>query len=184
MILKKASDIECASMHATSHEEFVAEDAGRIFRRMVIECQDQIPEPDLFVMYSPRDLERLPPCPGVYIAFCERGRCQYVGESACVGRRIGNIGTRDELHYAKYIAVVLADSERQMRAMEMYYIGLFDPVFNKQLHPRGKRVTAYINDIVWDESKRLWAIRGGSGFLDRKGVLREHRLSLTRTQVS
>ena len=153
----------------TEHDEFVHEDAGRIFWKMHAESLDQIADPELFVLYSPRDLERLPPVPGVYIGFDERGRCQYVGESACVGKRIGKFGERDELLYCKYIAVVFADDERHMRQLEMYYMGLFDPVFNKQLYPRGKRVIARLHEISWDPGRRAWSVVGSEAVIDRMG---------------
>ena len=71
--------------------------------------------------------------------------------------------------HSKYLAVVTVDDEREMLATEMYYMGLFDPVFNKQLRPRGRRFVAHIDDVRWDPDRRLWAVSGSSAFLDRTG---------------
>ena len=157
------------------HEQYVWEDAGRIYSRMLDHAHDEVPGPDMFVLYSPSDLERLPPCPGVYIGFNEHGRCQYVGESACVGRRVGAFGCRDELLRCKYIAVILADDERQMRRLELYFIGLFDPVFNKQIWPRGKRVVCRFDDLTWDADRRMWSLNGTSASIDRMGNRRDFK---------
>jgi hypothetical protein len=174
--LVKASEIPADARHfAIGHEQFVHEDASRIFRGMVDSSNDSIPSPDMFVLYSRSDLERLPPCPGVYIGFNEHGRAQYVGESACVGRRVGSFGSRDEIVRSKYIAVVLANDERDLRRLEMYYMGLLDPVYNKQLHPRGKNVVCYIEDIYWDESRRMWSFRRKECYIDRNGALHDFR---------
>lgn len=169
MLLKKASDITPRPLSATTHEDFVAKDAERIFHRMLGNCETKIQKPRVFVLHSPDDIERLPPCPGVYIAFCERGVCQYVGESACVGRRVGSFGSRVVLRYAKYLAVVPTIGERQRRAMEMYYIGLLSPVFNKQLRDQGKHVVVHFHDLAWIEVQRLWMVRGSGTLLDGRG---------------
>ena len=157
------------------HEQFVWENAGRIFWKMVRGADDDVPGPDIFVLYSPKDLDRLPPCPGVYIGFNEHGRCQYVGESACVGRRIGAFGSRDELLYCKYIAVILADDERQMRRLEFYFIGLLDPVFNKQIRPTGKRHICNADQLTWNPEQRMWSLNGSFALIDRSGNVRDAR---------
>jgi hypothetical protein len=157
------------------HEDFVWEDAGRIFWKMLRGSGDDIPSPDMFVLYSPRDLERLPPCPGVYVGFNEHGRCQYVGESACVGRRIGAFGSREELRYCKYLAVIFADDERQMRRLEFYFIGLLDPVFNKQIRPTGKRYICSSEQLTWNPERRMWSLNGSHALIDRSGKVRDAR---------
>jgi hypothetical protein len=159
----------------SEHEQFVWQDAGRIFFKMLSHAEDDVPGPDMFVLYSPRDLDRLPPCPGVYIGFNEHGRCQYVGESACVGRRIGAFGSRDELRHCKYIAVILADDERQMRRLEFYFIGLLDPVFNKQIRPTGKRHICNADQLTWNPDRRMWSLNGSYALIDRSGNVRDAR---------
>lgn len=174
LILTKASEIELDPIGGGAemdHEQYVHEDASRIFERMMSESEDDVSGPDMYVLYSPMDLERLPPVPAVYIGFNEHGRCQYVGESGCVGRRIGRFGDREQLIYCKYIAVVLAEDERDLRRLEMYYIGLLDPVYNKQIRPRGKNVRCYIDDIEWDAERRMWRKNGSSCHIDRNGNL-------------
>lgn len=171
MVLEKASDSKACQATRMTHEEFVTEDAARIFARM-LQLSRRHRDPVVYVLYSPQDLDRLPPCPGVYIGFNESGRCMYVGESVCVGRRIGPFGSRDELDGCKYIAYVACDDYREQMATEFYYIGLLDPVFNRQLAPsRGSpgRPVAHYDEVEWDQEKRMWALKHNYSYLTRHG---------------
>jgi hypothetical protein len=169
--VRKASEIEPDPIVASTHEEFVNEDASRIFVRMVRQAKSIVRRPQHYVVYTPGDLERLPPCPGVYIAFSEGGRCFYVGESVCVGSRIGPFGSRDELGFAKYIAFIPCDTERDRRACEFYWMGLLDPVCNKQLRQQSKSCPrVHWAGVFWDKRKRLWgALWNDSLFFNRSG---------------
>jgi hypothetical protein len=178
--VRKVSDIKSDPLPHMKHEEYVNWDASRIFRRMMIECKSRVVRPAMYVLYSPSDLERLPPSPGVYIAFSKAGRCQYVGESVCVGRRIGSWGKRDEFSYAHYLAYVPADDYRQQKALELYYMGLLDPVFNKQLRPKpqGNPIPiAHFDQIVWCSKRMAWAIVGSCAAIRRDGKIIENLCS-------
>jgi hypothetical protein len=170
--VRKVSDIPvCDPLPKMTHEEYVDWDASRVFVRMMRQAKSQVVRPAMYVLNSPKDLERLPPSPGVYIAFDGGGRAQYVGESVCVGRRVGPFGSR-EFGYAKYLAYVPAESYRQQKALEFYYIGLLDPVWNKQLWPKpsGNPIPiCHFDGIVWCEEKRVWAVVGSSALIRRDG---------------
>jgi hypothetical protein len=59
-------------------------------------------------------------------------------------------------------------------AMEFYYIGLLDPVFNKQLAPARSspaRPVAHYDEVEWDQEKRLWALKHNYSYLTRQGRL-------------
>jgi hypothetical protein len=184
MVLEKASDIKACKAAPMTHEEFVTQDAARIFARM-LQASQRDRTPVVYVLYSPRDLDRLPPCPGVYIGFNESGRCLYVGESVCVGRRIGPFGSRDELNGCKYIAYVACDDYREQMATEFYYIGLLDPVFNRQLAPsRGSpgRPVAHYDQVEWDQEKRLWALKHNYSYMTRHGRVCKGVLNVSRVK--
>lgn len=172
LVLELASDIKCEPLPKMDPEQFVAFDGQRIFERMINRAKSWPRTPVVYVLNSPRDLERIPPCPGVYIAFCEKGRCHYVGESACVGRRVGSFGCRDQLRDAKYIAYIEAEDLREQKALEFYYIGLLSPVYNRQLEPQGSAVpVAFYANVAWDPLLRLFRVHGNGSFISRRGKI-------------
>lgn len=173
---RRASEIKPAPpLGPMSHVEYVNWDAARIFRKMVRAAREYVSRPAMFVLYAPKDLERLPPCPGVYVAFSESGRCMYVGESQCVGKRVGPFLSRQEMDGCKYIAFIPADSEEHQYAMEFYWMGLLSPVHNRQLRSRGKRALCHYDDLSWDESLSGWRLSGSGDLVNRNGVVKRGR---------
>lgn len=168
--MRVASTIPIETSPSMSHCEYVNWDGHRMFRRMVSNARQSICRPEWYVLYSPCDLRRLPPCPGVYIAFCERGICRYVGESACVGKRIGPFLGRSELDGAKYIAFIPSGDEHERYAIEMYWMGLLAPVNNRQLWARGRPGLCEFDELRWDDADQCWRFNNGnSAKVDRKG---------------
>lgn len=170
-----ASTIPIETTPQMTHGEYVNWDGHRIFRGMVSRARQFVRRPEWYVLYSPLDLHRLPPCPGVYIAFCESGVCRYVGESTCVGKRVGPFLSRGELDGAKYIAFIPADNEREQYAMEFYWMGLLSPLNNKQLRARGKIALCTFGSICWNDAEGCWeSNEGTSKQIDRNGRLIQH----------
>ena len=169
-----ASDIDPDPPPAMSHTEYVNFDGDRVFRKMVRRAKEQVARPEHYVLYSPRDLERLPPSPGVYIGFSEDGLCRYVGESVCVGRRVGKFLSRSELDGCKYIAFIPSDSEQQQYAMEFYWMGLLAPINNKQIRSKGKHRRFNFRNLFWDEVAFSWRL-SPHATVTRDGVIKDGR---------
>jgi hypothetical protein len=176
---KKASDIECIETSKMTHEEFVNWDAGRIFSNMVQRACHPAVNAVHFVLLNPDDMERLPPCPGVYVAFSESGRCMYVGESCCVGKRLGSFHLkgskhtgpeRGELSGSKYVAFVPVNDMRERLRTEAYLIAILNPQNSGQLNRDYLGgVIATWGTVTWDAMLRAWSVNGSSTAIKRNG---------------
>ncbi len=170
LIIRRASEIKCdESALRMTHEEFVQSDAQRIFHGMAEKMMQSLLFPCLYVLHDEEDLDRMPPCRGVYIAFSEAGKCLYVGESNCVGRRIMRPGQRSEFTGAKYIGFIPCDDERTQLSTEKAWMGILRGEFNRELNSRNRTAKANYNDLAWNGETRRWSVKGAFAEIDRNG---------------
>jgi hypothetical protein len=154
-----------------THEQFVNWDAQRIFDRMAERMIRSLLRPCMYVVHNDEDLDRLPPCRGVYIAFSETGDCVYVGESNCVGRRVMGFGQRKELRGAKYIGFISCADELAQLATEKAWMGILRGNNNGELKPRNRDDKANYEDLTWNPETRRWSLKGFWAEIDRNGKL-------------
>jgi hypothetical protein len=145
-------------------------DAMRVFSLMFDNAHIAACTPSDCVIWNTSDADRVPPCPGVYVAFCEDGQCEYVGSSVCVGRRVEAPGIRDELRNADYVAVIPVEDERMRIRVEFYLIGLLNPRRSGQLKsPVTGSARASRPDLEWVPECRGFSVRGSSVVIRRDG---------------
>jgi hypothetical protein len=162
-------EINHGSAGPMTHEQFVNSDAQAIFERMAQSMIRSLLRPCLYVVHNDEDLDRLPPCRGVYIAFSETGKCFYVGESNCVGRRVMGYGQRCELSGAKYIGFISCYDEVTQLATEKAWMGILRGQNNGELKPRNRDSKANYADLTWNPETRRWSINGMWAEIDRNG---------------
>ena len=164
----KLTESECKNGKSIIEQEMIS--ASRIFGSMVSLAKIPSLIPSDYVLWDISDAERVPPCPGVYVAFCERGVCHYVGSSICVGERVGSPGTRDELASARYMGFIPIEDERERLRAELYLIAILDPCFSRQLKPPvSGRVRAVRADLDWNAEYRAFSVIGSTVVMRRDG---------------